>query len=147
MKKRAFVLLGVVLAMCAIAEAHPVKEGFVNGFGLSMVVDGTSFKSGEDSVVAVDSNYTLKLRNRNQGIAAHVRIVLDGVTVIDGLSMDSAGRPQERTLEIDRQIVGPTGFGNLYEHVKDGVSTIRAEFTYILQGKAHVDVVTIKVGR
>lgn len=147
MKKAIFVLLGVVFAVCAIAEAHPVKEGFVNGFGLLMVVDGTPFKSGQDSVVGVDSNYSLRLQNRNQGIAAHVRITLDGVTIIEGLTMDSAGVPQERTLEIGRQIVGPTGFGNLFEYVKDGVAIIKAEFTYTHFGKAHVDMVTIKVRR
>jgi len=141
MKKTAFVLLGVVLAICAIVEAHTPEPGFVNGFGLSMVVDGKAGVSGVDATIVSDSNYSLKIKNQNHGFEAIVRITLDGVTVVEGLRLED----KDTEISIDRSIGGPAGFGNLFEHLDTKAGEIRAEFTYTILGKARVETITINI--
>ena len=80
------------------------------------------------------------MRTRGGRNEASVRITLDGDILIDGLILR-----ETEAIAIDRQIAGPDGFGDLFEHLNSKAGEIRAEFTWSVLGKAHIETITIKV--
>ncbi len=137
------VIFGLVLANCAYeAWAHEPEPGFVNGFGLNIVVDGKLSAPGADSLLVSDSNYSIRIKNQNSHKEATVRITLDGETLVEGITLP--GGDQE--IFLNKGATGPQGFGDLFKHLDTKAGEIRGEFTWVgVDGQAHVEVVTIKV--